>query len=133
MPRNSNARMVAKKVIEQIKDGKRPNIKEASLAVGYSKHTARTQQKRIRENKAYVEEMFDFEKALDDQIQASIKDLKKKQSKASFRDNAEVVDKLTKLKRLVSGQSTENTAVTISGLLDNLENDGAVSDETDGQ
>jgi len=46
--------------------------------------------------------MFDFEKALDDQIQASIKDLKKKQSKASFRDNAEVVDKLTKLKRGVS-------------------------------
>lgn len=113
MPRNSNARMVAKKVIEQIEEGKRPNIKEAALAVGYSSSTANKQAKRITEKKEYKEELFDFMKALDEVQNDAINIMKAKKDKATYRDGVEATDKITKLKQLISGKPTENTKMVV--------------------
>lgn len=124
MPRNSNAREVAKKVIEQVKSGKRPNIKEAALKSGYSSTTATKHAKQITEQKAYREVIFDFEKELDERIKDANEIMQKKKGKATFRDGLEAMDKLKKLKRLINDESTENKKVNISGLLDNLEEDG---------
>lgn len=114
MPRNSNARMVAKKVIEQIKNDKRPNVKEAMEAVGYSSSTAKKQAKRITSQKEYKEEMKPFIDELDELIALSIGFMKEKAKKGTFRDHVVATDTLKKLKNLETGRPTDQSKITVS-------------------
>jgi hypothetical protein len=121
MPRNGNPREVAKKVIEQITRGELPNKKKAMIEVGYSLSTAGAKQKQVSDNIAYIKEMQSFDDMLDDLILDAVQNLKEKKDTASYRDSMDGVYKLKKLQRLINGESTENIANNISGLLDSLE------------
>lgn len=118
---SENAKRVAKVVIRQIKGGSLRNIKKAMLEVGFSQSTSETRQGDITSNKAYIKEMEKFEDRMDKLILIGEDIVVEKKGKASFRDGIEAIDKLTKLKRLVSGQSTENIAHGIGSILDGLE------------
>jgi len=111
--RNSNAKAVAQKVIEQINNNELPNITQAMKQVGYSKHTARTQQKRVTQNKAYISEIKSFTDQLDDIIADSIEQIKAKKLKGTYRDHVESVDKLKKLQNLLNGRPTENNSMVV--------------------
>lgn len=114
MSRNSNARMVAKKVIEQLQEGKRPNVKEAMLQTGYSSVTADKNAAKIKAQEGFKEEIFDFMSALDEVQRDAIQIMKDKKDKATYRDGVEAADKMTKLKQLISGKPTENTKMEIT-------------------
>jgi len=124
-----NAKRVAKKVIEQIKRKELPNVGKAMREVGYSRETSEAKTALIKGNIGYIKEMEKFEDRLDRLILIGEDIVEKKQEKASFRDGVEAIDKLTKLKRLVSGQSTENVAHGIGALLDGLEEEKNEKDE----
>ena len=113
MPRNTNARAVAKKVIEQIKNKERPNMKKAMLESGYSKISAECKAKEIRNRPDFKEEMMSFEEQLDELIADGIDIMKTKKQKATYRDGIESVEKMKKLKLLVTGNPTDNQKVTI--------------------
>jgi len=61
-----------------------------------------------------------FSGQLDEIVQNSIKDLKNKQKNASYKDNIHAIKEMTVLKRLIEDKSTENKAISISNVLDNL-------------
>lgn len=122
MARNENVKVVAKNVISQLKEGKRPNVKEAMLAAGYALSTAGASQGKITKNPVYIKTVQKFEDRLDEVIDIGLDIIKKKKGKATFRDGVSAVTDLSKLKRLVTGQSTENVAASISSVLDTLEN-----------
>lgn len=122
MPRNSNIPKVAQNVVKQLKNGKRPNISEAMVKAGYSMKTARASQKRVTTNPVYIKTFQSLSKRLGGVIDIGLEVIKKKKETATFRDGVETVDKMTKLQRLIDGQSTENVAVSVSNVLDLLEN-----------
>jgi hypothetical protein len=110
-----NRKRVGRKVVEQIKEGKRINIKKAMTEVGYKENYANTiGAVRIRNSKEFKEETKTFLDQLEDRIQASIEDMAKKQTKASYRDNAEVVDKFRKLSSALKGNNLEGNAIEIT-------------------
>ena len=121
MPRNSNAKAVALKVIEQIQNKERPNVKKAMIAVGYSPVTADSKAKRVTVLPEYQKTIKSFESRLDRVIDIGLDIIEKKKGKATFRDGIEATEKMTKLKRLVTGQSTENVSASIASVLDSLE------------
>jgi hypothetical protein len=121
MPRNGNPKKVAKKVIAQITKGELPNVKKAMLEVGYSPITANSKAKRVTSNEAYKKEMVSFTDELDLIISDAIDNLKNKKDSATYRDSVQAIKDLTKTQRLINGESTENIANNISGLLDSLE------------
>lgn len=122
MPRNSNIPKVAQNVVKQLKNGKRPNISEAMVDAGYSMKTARASQKRVTTNPVYIKTFESLSKRLGGVIDIGLDVIEKKKNTATFRDGVETVDKMTKLQRLIDGQSTENVAVSVSNVLDLLEN-----------
>jgi len=115
MGRNAEApKLVARKVIEQIKEGKLPSIGRAMEEVGYSKITAKTQSKRVSENPAYQKEIKDFSEQMDELIQSSIEQMHAKKSKGSFRDHTVAVDTMKKLKALNDGNPTDINKIEVN-------------------
>lgn len=121
MGRVSQAKRVAQRVVQQIKDNRLVNITEAMVGVGYSEKTAKSQQKRVTEHKDYKGVMMKFEEEIALLKNDAIDIMKKKKSKATYRDGLESVHTLTKIERLLNDKSTENVAHSISGVLDSLE------------
>lgn len=121
MPRNSNIKKVALNVIEQSKRGERPNVGKAMREAGYSLITSKANPTRIKKNPVFIKTIQSFESRLDRVIDIGLDIIEKKKGKATFRDGIEATEKMTKLKRLVTGQSTENVSASISSVLDLLE------------
>lgn len=122
MPRNSNIEGVAKTVIKQLKNGERPNVGKAMREVGYSQTTSESKTSTIKRNPLYIKTFESLSKRLGGVIDIGLDVIEKKKATATFRDGVETVDKMTKLQRLIDGQSTENVAVSVSNVLDLLEN-----------
>lgn len=119
MPRNKNIKRVAKTVIAQIQKGKRPNVKEAMLEVGYSRSTAEKKQGDVTSHKEYKEVMFSFRDRLEKAINDAMDNIDKRADSANYRDSVSAVDIMNKQLRLIEGKTTENHG--ISGILDSLE------------
>lgn len=122
MPRNSNIPKVAEKVVEQMANGERPNVGKAMRSVGYRKSTSLSKTSEIKRNPLYIKTFESLSKRLGGVIDIGLDVIEKKKATATFRDGVETVDKMTKLQRLIDGQSTENVAVSVSNVLDLLEN-----------
>jgi hypothetical protein len=116
-----NPRDVAKKVLKQIQNGELPNKKKAMIEVGYSLSTASRKQKEISERKDYKKVMESFADRIDICIDEAISGLIEKKEEANYRDFSNSIQGLVKTSRLIRGESTENNALNISSILDNLE------------
>jgi hypothetical protein len=110
-----NRKRVAKKVIEQIENKEKINLKKAMLDCGYTESYANTMGTGlIRKSKEFQEETKGFLDQLEEQIQRSMKDMIKKQTKASWRDNAEAIDKFKKLQSAIKGNNLEGNEIHIT-------------------
>lgn len=112
---------VGKEIKKQILNNEPVNKSQAMRNAGYSKSVVNSQVKRVVSSKEVQEEIQPFLAQLDEVVENSLKDIKIKQLNASFRDNIHAVDTFTKLNRLIQGKSTENKAINISEVLNNLE------------
>lgn len=109
-----NRKRVAKKVIEDIQNGKKVNITQAMREVGYKESTAKAKTTDVVRSREFQEETQSFLDQLEEQIQRSMKDMIKKQTKASWRDNAEAIDKFKKLSSAMKGNNLEGNAIEIT-------------------
>ena len=104
------AREAAKEVLENLRQGKRPNLGKIALKKGYSAKTA-LNPKNITETKSYKEvirpvvQRWEKER---ERITAAIEH--HNLDDESLRDKMDALDKLTKNIQLLSGGSTENIA-----------------------
>ena len=112
-----NARETAKDVAELIRKGQRVNLGEI-IRKRYSEVVSKSPTI-VTNTKSYQDEMRPIVEQLEEERQRAIAMLKKKISKAKYRDLTDGVDKLTKNIQLLSGKATEN--VKIGGLIDELD------------
>ena len=114
MQRNADApRLVARKVIKQIKNGEMPNVKRAALEVGYSSSTASKQTGRIVKTKAYQKEIKPFVDVLDELIADAVDIMKAKKNKASYRDATVGMKTMKDLKAIETGNPTEINKIIV--------------------
>lgn len=85
-------------------------VAAAMRKAGYSPNTARTP-KKLTQSKTYKKKIQPFIKQLEIERQRAIDMLKKRISKARYRDLNDAIEKLTKTHQLLTGGSTENIAV----------------------
>jgi hypothetical protein len=111
-----NRRRVAKEVIKQVMEGKKINISQGMRNVGYAKSTVNTKSPEVRKSVEFQEETMSFINQLEEIVQKDLKQLndEKRRNKMTPRDNIESVDKLTKLKQLLTGGVTSNEKMTIT-------------------
>jgi len=115
MPRKTDApKLVAQKVIEQIKGGEMPSIGRAMRETGYSSITSKKNTHKIKANPAYQREMKDFSAQMDELIQSSIEQMHIKKTKGSFRDHTVAVDTMKKLKALNDGNPTDINKIEVN-------------------
>lgn len=112
-PKLNNRKKVAQRLIEQIISGKEKiNQTKALTDSGYSPITANCKSGLIVKSKECQEELVKFEDQLEELIQNNIKHAKKTQQKATFRDSTDAIDKMAKLKALITGShATESITV----------------------
>lgn len=119
--KEKRVKILAKKVQKNIMEGKRGGIVQAMQDIGYARSTAESRSGEITGDPVYKAEMKKFEERLDRMIDISFEIAEAKKDSATFAHGIDAVDKMTKLKRLVEGKSTDNRATVISGLLDSME------------
>lgn len=103
-----NRILVGKKIKEQMLSGQKVNISKAMREVGYSPVTAEKNVGKTVKSRECQAEIRDFAEQMEEIIQAQIAHMKKKQTKATFRDAVEALDKAKKLKQLETGKATDN-------------------------
>jgi hypothetical protein len=104
---SENAKAVAREVIETVRKGKKVNKGAIIRKHGYAKSVSVMPQK-VTETKSYKEEIAPIVLAMEQERDAAIKAMKKKRSKAKYRDMVDAVDKLTKNIQLLTGGKTSN-------------------------
>lgn len=100
--------LVGKKIKEQILNNQIVNISQAMRDVGYKERTVRAKMGEVGRSEQVQKEIKDFAEQMEEIIQAQIAHMKKKQTKATFRDAVEALDKAKKLKQLETGKATDN-------------------------
>jgi len=111
---SEGAKMVAKKVAENIRKGKKPHLGKIIKEVGYAEATSRSPQ-RVTKTKSYQDEVADVVKAMVKQRDRMIAEIgKRKLDKEKVRDMVDAIDKLTKNAQLLGGKDTSKEAVTFS-------------------
>jgi hypothetical protein len=108
---SENARLVAKKVLENIGKGKKVSVNKIAPEFGYSKTTAGSGQ--IQKTKTYQKEIKPLLDRLEEERDKIIERLKKTRSKAKYRDLIDGLDKITKNHQLLSGKKTANEEVIV--------------------
>lgn len=119
--REKRIKTIAQKVIKNISEGKRGGIVEVMKEVGYSRETAESKSGTITKDPIYIREMEKFEDKLSRVMDISFDIIENKKDDATFSHGVDALDKMTKLKRLIDGKSTENHAHMIANVLDGLE------------
>lgn len=117
--------IAGKDLVRQIKAGGKVNPSDAMRNAGYTESYINGPGKRLvmdsDEVKGELAKLEEFLEQTDTIIQSAMRDAPRKQADASFKDNISAIVELTKLQRLVKGESTENQAVIIGRELDALE------------
>lgn len=104
------------------------SIASAMRKAGYSPRTARTP-KKMTETKSYKEAIKPIVEQMEEERQRAIGLLKKKISKAKYRDLTDGIDKLTKNIQLLTGGKTEDFGISelskqLNELITSVKNDG---------
>jgi len=109
------AKKVAEEVLETIGKGEMPSVRKIAPKYGYKKTTAGAG--RIQKTKTFQRIMQEGKKPLIERLtierDEALKAMKKKRSKAKYRDLSDTVEKHTKLIQLLSGGATANETITI--------------------
>lgn len=116
-----NAKAVAKEVIATVRKGEKVNMQKIQRKHGYSKFSAAAM--KATKTKAFKDEIKPIIDQLEAERQRAVSLMKKRISKAKYRDLVDGMDKLTKNIQLLGGKTTENVKHTISDLLNEIENE----------
>lgn len=113
----SNPRRVAREIIKTASKGKLVNIEKAMKKVGYSPKSARTNQKRIKDNKDFQDEVFDFVSEMERLRTKAIIELNdpKLRKKMTGRDKIEEINTYSKQINLLTGGITEKVEIDWAG------------------
>ncbi len=125
--REARIKTIARNVVKNMMEGKSPAIVEEAKKVGYAVNTAEKKTGDISGDPIFQKELMKFEDKLQRVMDISFDIIENKKDDATFSHGVDALDKMTKLKRLIDGKSTENHAHMISSVLDGLE------EETKGQ
>ena len=108
------AKVVAKKVSENIRKGKKPNLGKIIKEAGYSESTSKSPQL-VTDTKSYQEEVEPIVTAMIRQRDRMVAEIAGRQlTKEKLRDLTDAIDKLTKNAQLLGGKDTSKEAVTFS-------------------
>jgi lantibiotic modifying enzyme len=110
------AKAVAQEVIKTVENGGRPVITTIAPKKGYSRRTAHSG--KIQKTKSYQSVIAPLLQRLEEERDRAISMMRKRISKAKYRDLTDSMDKLTKNIQLLSGKATENVAVGVKHLTD---------------
>lgn len=109
-----SAKEVAKEVLENIRNGVKPNLGKIIKSKGYSETTS-TVPTLVTETKSYKEVISPVVEAMEAERNRIIVALSnKKLSKEKYRDLIDGLDKLTKNVQLLSGGRTSNESIKIT-------------------
>lgn len=115
-PTSQAAKAVAREVIREVGNGRRPHKTKIQIKHGYSRESARSG--KALKTKSYKEEIQPIVDRLEIERDRAVRLMSKKIGKAKYRDLVDSVDKLTKNLRLLTGESTANVAIGIKRLND---------------
>ena len=115
-----SAKAVANDVLEAVGKGEIPNITKLAVKRGYKLQTAN--RGRVTQTKSYKSVIVPFVKKLEIERERAIDQLKKKISKAKYRDLNDAIDKLTKTHQLLTGGATENVQEVLVRFIDAKDN-----------
>lgn len=107
-----NAEATAKEISESIRKGKKIVLGKI-IEKRYSKSTSKSPQ-RVTQTKSYQDVMRPIIEQLEEERQRAISQLRKKISKAKYRDLTDAVDKITKNIQLLNGGKTSNDELKIT-------------------
>lgn len=109
-----SAKEVAREVLENIRNGKKPNLGKIIKSKGYSETTS-TVPSLVTDTKSYREVINPVVEAMERERDRIIVALSKKNlSKEKYRDMIDGLDKLTKNVQLLSGGRTSNESIKIT-------------------
>lgn len=106
-----NAKNVAKEVSENVRKGKLVKLGAIMRKNGYSKQTS-LKPKRVTDTKSFKDEIEPVVDAMERERNKAIVMMKKKISKAKYRDLVDAVDKFTKNIQLLGGKDTGKVTFT---------------------
>lgn len=108
------AKEVAKEVLENLGNGKKPNLGKIARKKGYADNTA-DNPKNITETESYKEVITPIVEAMERERARIISELSNKDlTKEKFRDLIDGLDKITKNVQLLNGGKTSNDGIQIS-------------------
>lgn len=109
-----SAKEVAREVLENIRNGKKPNLGKIIKSKGYSETTS-TVPSLVTDTKSYREVINPVVEAMERERDRIIVALSKKNlPKEKYRDLIDGLDKLTKNAQLLSGGRTSNESIKIT-------------------
>lgn len=131
--REARVKTIARNVVRNMIEGKSPSIQKEMEKVGYARSVVDSRSGDISGDPIFQKELMKFEDKLQRVIDISFDIIENKKDEATFSHGVDAMDKMTKLKRLIDGKSTENHAHMIANVLDELETDTTkqYSDTTD--
>lgn len=104
--------LVALDVIDEVRNGKKPNMQKIQQKRGYTSQSARAM--KAKRTKAFKETMQPFLQSMIEERDAAIRAMKGKRNKAKYRDLTDAIDKLTKNIQLLNGGDTDKQTVTFT-------------------
>jgi hypothetical protein len=106
-----NAKLVAKKVSETIRKGKRVNLGDIIENNGYSKSTSKSPTI-VTKTKSFQEEIKPLADGIDREIERIKVEMASRDiTEEKYKDLADVLDKLVKQYQLLTGGKTENGGI----------------------
>lgn len=96
--RKKVGQILRKKILE---NGQKPSIKQAMIEAGYTPLTANAKAGMVLQSREVQEQISDLEQKIDEVIDLSIEQAKKKVDDANYRDAVYGVDTLTKTKQQI--------------------------------
>lgn len=104
---NTRATIRQKRAIKDlVENGSHKTLKSVMIDAGYSENTAKAPQK-LTESKGFIAEALPLIKRLEHARDQAIRRMAQTVDKATYRDTADAIDKLTKNIQLLSGGATE--------------------------
>lgn len=102
---SENAAAVAAEIMEKVRKGEKINKQQIQKKHGYSASSAKSM--KAMKTKTYQKKIKPIIQAMIEERNAAIAAMKRKRSKAKYRDLTDAIDKFTKNIQLLGGQPTE--------------------------